>query len=119
MKEFIVGHIYEICLFALSLITNIGTFISYIKARRKVKTVAEQDKLKAEAIERFKTTIDQWIKDAEKLKHYTGEECKQFVMTRALAVGSDLMTTEEIDAYVEKQVDLTNNVNVSKIKKVV
>ena len=116
MKEFIVGHIYEIALFALSFITNISTFISYLKARRKAKTTEQRDKLKAEAIERFKTTIDQWIKDAEKLKHYTGEECKQFVMTRAIAVGSDLMTADEIDAYVEKQVDLTNNVNVSKIK---
>ena len=64
----------------------------------------------------MKTTIDQYIKDVEKLKHYTGEESKQFVMTRAIAIADDLMTEKEIDAYIEKQLDLTNNVNVSKVK---
>lgn len=118
MKEFIVNNIYQILSAFLAFVSIISALISYFINRRKAKTTQQIDKAKADAKQKLLDACDQFVRDAEKLKHYTSAEKKQYVMTRAIAIANNIMTADEIDAYVEKQVELTNNVNVSKIKQV-
>ena len=43
--------------------------------------------------------------------HFKGEEKKNYVMTRAIQLANGLMSNEELDYYIEEQVELTNTVN--------
>ena len=111
MKEFIVNNIdllLTLLLFAISLTVNI---VAYFKRKKNAKTDEEKAIAKEETIAEIKKSINGLIIDAEKLKHFTGAEKKQYVITRALQIANDAMTQEEIDAYIETQVYLTDNVN--------
>lgn len=118
MKEFIVNNIYQIISACLAIVSILSAIISYLINRHKVKSIQQKDEAKAEAKQKVLDACDQFVKDAERLKNYSSAEKKQYVMTRAIAIANNLLSSEEIDAYVEKQVELTNNVNVSRIKQV-
>lgn len=118
MKEFIVTNIYQIISACLAIISILSALFSYVINKHKAKSIQQKDEAKAEAKQKVLDACDQFVKDAERLKNYTSAEKKQYVMTRAIAIANNLLSADEIDAYVEKQVELTNNVNVSKIKQV-
>ena len=95
----------------LSIVYGIAFIIQVIIDKNKRKNQSSSSELKTELLENLKTTINSFIVDAEKLKHYTGEEKKQYVITRTLEIANGLMTSEEINNYVESQVALTDIVN--------
>ena len=74
---------------------------------------AEADN-KAAQIDIVKQAVNQYIKDAEQMKNYTGTERKAFVMTRAIQIAGGLLTNDELDKYIEEQVALTKVVNTTK-----
>lgn len=75
---------------------------------------AIQSKSKKKALNVLKSSICNFIKEAEEFKNYTGAEKKAYVMTRALKISYNLMSSAEIDNYIEEQVTLTNLVNIAK-----
>ena len=45
------------------------------------------------------------------MRNYTGIEKKNYVLTRSIQLACGLMSNEEIDDYIESQVQLTDSVN--------
>lgn len=107
MKEFVLNNWYYLFYSIVVIISIIISIVNVIKSK-KANNIAEA---KNEAINILKNNINELIKDAEKLKNYTGEEKKNYVLTRAIQLACGLMTNEEIDNYIETQVELTDNVN--------
>lgn len=102
MKNFVLNNIDLILAIMFAFISVISTIIAKIKSNKKLK------------IEDIKVHINTFIADAENLKNYTGEEKKNYVITRALQISKGLMKESEIDAYIESQINLTNVVNIQK-----
>ena len=111
MKNFIVNNIDFILTLILFIVSLIANFIMRFKQKKIATTAEEETKSKEELRENLKNSINMLIVDAEKLKHFTGEEKKQYVITRALQMASGLMSLNEIDNYIETQVELTDKVN--------
>lgn len=106
MKEifyFIVQNIWYVVYAVVFMISVLLSLIGFMKEKQAKKK--EQKRIE------LKNKINGYIADAEKLKHYNGEERKQYVMTRSIAEAGKLMSTTEIDEYVEAQVSLTDCVN--------
>ena len=106
MKEifyFIVQNIWYVIYAVVFMVSVLLSIISFIKEKQAKKK--EQKRIE------LKNKINGFIADAEKLKHYSGEERKLYVMTRAIAEAGKLMSQTEIDEYVEAQVGLTDCVN--------
>ena len=75
---------------------------------------AIQSKNKKKALNILKSSICNFIKEAEEFKNYSGAEKKEYVMTRALKISYNLMSKQEIDDYIEEELLLTNLVNIVK-----
>ena len=106
MKEifyFIVQNIWYVIYAVVFMVSVLLSIISFIKEKQAKKK--EQKRIE------LKNKINDFIADAEKLRHYSGEERKQYVMTRSIAEAGKLMSQTEIDKYVEAQVGLTDCVN--------
>lgn len=104
--DFIVENIWAIL---GALVSGITIIIDIISRKRKNG--------KINAKEELCSAINQFMKDAETMKNYSGVEKKQYVLTRAIAISKNIMSKEEMDNYIETQIDLTNNVNNNTKKK--
>lgn len=102
MKDFVLNNLDLVLSLLLAVGSIISTIIINIKTKKKLK------------IEDIKVAINSFIADAENLKNYTGEEKKNYVITRALQISKGIMKETDIDAYIESQVALTNVVNTQK-----
>ena len=111
MKEFLLNNINVIISLVLLTLSITYNIILFFKAKAKAKTQKEIDEIVVETRDNIKTSINQFIVDAEKLKHFTGSERKAYVMTRALSIAQGYMSEQEIDDYIEAQVVLTDSVN--------
>ncbi len=87
-----------------------------ITAKVKAEKAETANENRHEQIDLVKNAINQFIKDAEQMKNYTGAEKKNYVLTRAMQIAKDLLTNEQIDCYIEEQVNLTKEVNTQKNK---
>lgn len=111
MKEFVLNNWYYIFYCVCMLTTLIVSIVSFIKAKKNAKTATQIADIKVKATNTFKNCVNEFIKDAEAFKNYSGAEKKNYVMTRAIQLASGLMSNEEIDEYIETQVALTDAVN--------
>lgn len=97
-------------------ITIIISFIISIVKNKKVKKFASN-------LLNITHASKEFIIEAEKHKNYTGEEKKNFVMSRLFKfiVDNAISNVSEntLSDIVEKEVDLTNNVNVEKKTKTI
>lgn len=107
MKEFVLNNWYYILYCVVWLIMFAIIVVRHIKTKKNAKTTEEI----AEAREKLKLDINALIKQAETLVHYKGAEKKEFVITRSINLANGLMSLDEIDAYIEEQVALTDAVN--------
>lgn len=107
MKEFVLNNWYYILYCVVWLIMLAIIVVKYIKTKKNAKTTEEI----AEAREKLKLDINALIKQAETFVNYKGEEKKEFVITRSINLANGLMSLDEIDAYIEEQVALTDKVN--------
>lgn len=107
MKEFVLNNWYYILYCVVWLIMLAIIVVKHIKTKKNAKTTEEI----AEAREKLKLDINALIKQAETLVHYKGAEKKEFVITRSINLANGLMSLDEIDAYIEEQVALTDAVN--------
>ena len=103
---------YYIALVVINILSVVFMLVrNKIKANIKAVKAETENENKHEQIDLAKTAINQFIKDAEQMKNYTGAEKKNYVITRALQIAKDLLTNEQIDCYIEEQVALTKAVN--------
>lgn len=107
MKEFIFNNWQY---FLIVIIYAISFAITILKNIQSKKTNNNLINYKI-AVDELKSKINQFIIDAEKFTNYSGEEKKQFVITRALEISNKLLTSTQISDYIEEQVNLTDNVN--------
>lgn len=116
IKDLLVKYGYEL---SLALVWVISTIVVYVRGKiakknGAIKAEAEANAKaleKEKAIEIAKGAINQFIKDAEQMKNYSGAERKQYVMTRAIQIVGNLLTNDEVDCYIETMVALTREVN--------
>ena len=116
IKDLLVKYGYEL---SLALVWFVSTIVVYVRGKiakknGEIKAAAETNAKAVErdkAVEIAKGAINQFIKDAEQMKNYTGKERKQYVMTRAIQIVGNLLTNDEIDCYIESMVALTREVN--------
>lgn len=94
----------------IGLIASTTTFlIKFIKST-KARNVAEQ-------VLKMTQLILPFIEEAEKFAHFSGEEKKQYVMTRSmqLAVKNNMKVNDDfISNKIEELINLTNHVNTNK-----
>lgn len=103
---------YYIALVVINILSVVFMLVrNKITANIKAVKAETENENKHEQIDLAKTAINQFIKDAEQMKNYTGAEKKNYVITRALQIAKDLLTNEQIDCYIEEQVALTKAVN--------
>lgn len=103
-------HTYlEIGLGTLSAIIMLISFIiTFKKASKEQK------------IDILKKAMLGMMEEAEKFKNYSAEEKKQYVFTRAkefIIEKKIKFNDSQLSAYVERQIEFSNNVNVNKGKK--
>lgn len=101
--NFIVNNIWCIIYAVATMVSILISLIAFLKEKNTKKKEQKRNELK--------NAINGFIADAEKFKNYKGEERKQYVMTRAIAIASKLMSSQEIDDYIEAQISLTDCVN--------
>lgn len=111
MKEFVLNNWYYILYSIIMVSTFVVSIVSYIKAKKKSKNANEIADVKLKTTNTLKNAINEFIKDAEAMRNYTGIEKKNYVMTRSIQLACGLMSNEEIDDYIESQVKLTDSVN--------
>lgn len=111
MKEFLIDNLNFVLSFTLFVISFVFNIVSYIRGRIKAKTQKELEAIEIKAKDDLKQTINQLMIDAEKFPKYSGEERKQYVITRALQTANKAMNIDEIDAYIEEQINVTEHVN--------
>lgn len=95
---------------ALGLLVTTLTFLTKFIRSAKAKKAAEQ------AIE-IANAVLPYIEEAEKLIHYSGEEKKEYVMTKANQFAIDngiAFDAEDVSAKIEELIGLTKQVNISK-----
>ena len=106
---------YYIALAVFYILSVIFMFVrNNITAKVKAAKAETANENKHEQIDLVKNAINQFIIDAEQMKNYTGTEKKNYVLTRAMQIAKDLLTNEQIDCYIEEQVNLTKEVNTQK-----
>lgn len=99
----------------IMLLAYIGsTILLFIKNHIEKKATQNAADRRANSIEILKSAINCFIADAEKMKNYTGEEKRNFVVTRVLQIANGLMTEDQIIDHIESQLALTNMVNIKK-----
>ena len=92
---------------ALGLLVTTVTFISKCVTNAKAKKAMEN-------IVKIGNAVIPYIREAEAFAHYSGEEKKQFVMTKAnrFAIDNDLEFDEQaVSDKIEELVALTKQVN--------
>ncbi len=92
---------------ALGLLVTTVTFISKFVTNAKAKKAMEN-------IVKIGNAVIPYIREAEAFAHYSGEEKKQFVMTKAnrFAINNDLEFDEQaVSDKIEELVALTKQVN--------
>lgn len=98
--------------FMAPILGMLGAIILFLKKsvkNKKLKNVLEK-------AEEFTERIIPYIKEAEKLIHYTGEEKKNYVMTRLnqYAIENNIkFNQEEVSNRIEELVGLTKEVNIN------
>ena len=105
MKEFLVGHIYDI-IYILGIVAGmIYSIIVTIKNKKtnNIKTL-------------FTAKLEELICEAEKFLNYTGEEKKQYVISRAKSWLSEnnaikKFSDSTISAMIENVITLSKSVN--------
>ena len=105
-------NIYQIIEIAIACVGFIVSAISWIRYFIK------SDKQKKSDI--LKETMLGLIEDAEKFAYYSGEEKKQFVMTRAkdfIQIHKLKITDNQLSAMIDRFVEMSNNVNIKKVTK--
>lgn len=107
MKEFIFNNWQYFLIVIIYAISFAITILKIIQSKKTNNNLID-DKI---AVDELKSKINQFIIDAEKFTNYSGEEKKQFVITRALEISNKLLTSTQISDYIEEQVNLTDNVN--------
>lgn len=107
MKEFIFNNWQYFLIVIIYAISFAITILKIIQSKKTNDNLID-DKI---AVDELKSKINQFIIDAEKFTNYSGEEKKQFVITRALEISNKLLTSTQISDYIEEQVNLTDNVN--------
>lgn len=107
MKEFIFNNWQYFLIVIIYAISFTITILKIIQSKKTNDNLVD-DKI---AVDELKSKINQFIIDAEKFTNYSGEEKKQFVITRALEISNKLLTSTQISDYIEEQVNLTDNVN--------
>lgn len=107
MKEFIFNNWQYFLIVIVYAISFAITILKIIQSKKTNDNLID-DKI---AVDELKSKINQFIIDAEKFTNYSGEEKKQFVITRALEISNKLLTSTQISDYIEEQVNLTDNVN--------
>lgn len=107
MKEFIFNNWQYFLIVIIYAISFAITILKIIQSKKTNDNLVD-DKI---AVDELKSKINQFIIDAEKFTNYSGEEKKQFVITRALEISNKLLTSTQISDYIEEQVNLTDNVN--------
>ena len=106
---------YYIALVVINILSVVIMFIrNKVTAKVKALKAETENENKHEQISLVKIAINQFIKDAEQMRNYNGQEKKNYVMTRAIQIAKDLLTNDQIDCYIEEQVALTKEVNNTK-----
>lgn len=99
MGKFLAENYQAIISIGLLVISIVSSLITYAKTKDRAK-------LK----ENVKMACMQFIKEAEQFKNYTGEEKKNYVLTRLKSL-TNLFTDTQLSNMIEEFVELTKNVN--------
>lgn len=103
MIKFIINN-WQLILYSIIMITYfLWTIWRMIKNGRvnKIKNFIRQN-------------VKTLIVEAEKFKNYTGEEKKQYCITRLKTLSQGIFDDSELDTMIEEEVALTNSVNTNK-----
>lgn len=99
MGKFLVENYQTIIPIILFIISIVSSLITYSKTKDKAK-------LK----ENVRRACMLFIKEAEQFKNYTGEEKKNYVLTRLKSL-TNLFTDTQLSDMIEEFVELTKKVN--------
>lgn len=105
-----IDKIFNIVLLAyyavLAIVVGISTIISQAKKRKKEN--------KDITLSYIYDTAMNLIEEAEKFKNYSGEEKKNYVMTRMKQFFGDAMTDSDFSVIIEDLIQLSKRVNINK-----
>lgn len=105
-----IDKIFNIVLLAyyavLAIVVGVSTIISQVKKRKKEN--------KDITLSYIYDTAMNLIEEAEKFKNYSGEEKKNYVMTRLKQLFGDAMTDSDFSVIIEDLISLSKRVNINK-----